>query len=208
MLNFNLFENINLYCSCFKKKNEEIEEIEKNEIREQYKIRKYSKQSEDLDQNEIREQYKIREYSKQSENLDQNEIRKQSYNISILSIDENIIIDNLYPPTDHVELWNIFIVGSDKTYILANIKDNNIYVPSINKLPNHTGQNILPPELFQKFETIWDKTLSGKQLQFYMVWNTQLYFINTYPFNNGKNKVIGAILFMRIFDKNNQSISL
>ena len=50
------------------------------------------------------------------------------------------------------------------------------------------------------FDSVWTKTLQGKQLQFYMVWNSKLYFINTYPFFNGKGKVIGAILFMRAFE--------
>ena len=45
-----------------------------------------------------------------------------------------------------------------------------------------------------------DKNFERKATQFYMVWNSKLYFVNTYPFFNGKNKVIGAILFMRGFE--------
>jgi hypothetical protein len=122
------------------------------------------------------------------------------YKISILPITPNFDIQNLYPITDHVELWNIFIIGNDKTYILANSNDPNIVIPKINELPNHKGQNILRDELTKILDTIWDRTLTGKQLQFYMVWNGKLYFINTYPFFNGKSKVIGAILFMRTFE--------
>ena len=110
-------------------------------------------------------------------------------------------IENLYPLTDHVELWNIFIVGNDKTYILANVNDPHILIPNINALPNKQAQNILPDELITVFNSIWSKTLTGKQLQFYMVWNGKLYFVNTYPFFNGKNVVIGAIMFMRAFEK-------
>jgi len=124
----------------------------------------------------------------------------REYKISILPIIPDFEIDNLYPLTDHVELWNIFIVGNDKTYILANVNDPHITVPNAEALPNHSGENILPHELSVVFDSLWTQTLGGKQLQFYMVWNGKLYFINTYPFFNGQKKVIGAILFMRAFE--------
>jgi hypothetical protein len=124
----------------------------------------------------------------------------REYKISILPITPNFDIDNLYPLTDHVELWNIFIIGNDKTYILANVNDPHIVLPHKEHLANRQGQNILPDELMIVFDSVWTKTLQGKQLQFYMVWNSKLYFINTYPFFNGKGKVIGAILFMRAFE--------
>jgi len=124
----------------------------------------------------------------------------REYKISILPITPNFDIENLYPLTDHVELWNIFIVGNDKTYILANVKDPYIQIPESTMLPNKNGINILPHELNQFFDSIWDKTMTGRQLQFYIVWNGRLYFINTYPFFNGQASVIGAILFMRAFE--------
>lgn len=124
----------------------------------------------------------------------------RKYKISILPITNNIELENLYPVTDGVEMWNIFIVGCDKTYILANINDRHTFVPRKENLLNHQAQNIMPKELMTIFDNIWDKTLSGKQLQFYMVWNGKLYLINTYPFMNGKGKCIGAILFMRAFE--------
>lgn len=121
----------------------------------------------------------------------------QEHNISILPIIQTYEIDNLYPPTDHVELWNIFIIGNDKTYILANIKDDHIRIKDVEKLPNKTAQNILDEGLNIFLDGIWDKTLLGKKLQFYMTWNARLYFVNTYPFHNGRDKVIGAVMFMR-----------
>ena len=124
----------------------------------------------------------------------------REYKISILPITPNFDIDNLYPLTDHVELWNTFVVGNDKTYILASVNDPHITIPRLGDLPNNQGKNTLPQELFVVFDTLWTKTLQGKQLQFYMVWNSKLYFMNTYPFFNGKGKVIGAILFMRAFE--------
>lgn len=141
-------------------------------------------------------------FKNDDEDLDKNIYKvTRKYKISILPITPNFDIDNLYPLTDHVELWNIFIVGNDKTYILANVNDPYITLPQATRLPNKQGQDILPNELVIVFDSIWTKTLMGKQLQFYMVWNGKLYFINTYPFFNGKRKVIGAILFMRGFDK-------
>lgn len=135
------------------------------------------------------------------EELDRNIYKvSREFKISILPITPNFDIDNLYPLTDHVELWNIFIVGNDKTYILANVNDPHIRIPEATHLPNNKGHNVLPNELVMVFDRIWTKTLLGKQLQFYMVWNSKLYFVNTYPFFNGKKQVIGAILFMRAFE--------
>lgn len=124
----------------------------------------------------------------------------REFKVSILPITPNFDIDNLYPLTDHVELWNIFIIGNDKTYILANIKDPHMVVPNHNSLVNHQAKNILPSELEKVLDCIWDSTLKGNKLQFYMVWNGKLYFINTYPFYNGKKSIIGAIMFMRAFE--------
>lgn len=144
-----------------------------------------------------------RDKQDKQDELDKNIINIcKEYHITILPITSNVDvdIDNLYPVTDHVELWNIFIIGNDKTYILAKVNDKHINIPNIDKLLNRKAENLLPDELRKIFDKIWDKTLSGKQLQFYMVWNNKLYFINTYPFFNGKGKIIGAILFMRTFE--------
>lgn len=109
-------------------------------------------------------------------------------------------LENLYPPSANVETWNIFIVGIDKTYILASVKDPHLDIPQARELPNHIGNNILPQELTVVFDSIWNKTLAGKQLQFYMVWNGKIFLVNTYPFFSGMRRVIGGILFMRAFD--------
>ena len=124
----------------------------------------------------------------------------RQYRISILPVKNDFDIDNLYPLTDHVELWNTFVVGNDKTYILASVNDPHICIPRGDDLPNQRGENVLPNELVMFFDGLWTKTLLGKQLQFYMVWNDKLYLLNTYPFFNGGRSVIGAILFMRAFE--------
>jgi hypothetical protein len=161
MLNFNLFENIDLNFFCLG-------------ANEKSKTKK----------------------KKKDENLELlNELK-----ISILPLIPAFDLDNLYHTKQPPELWNTFIVGNDKTYILANITDPFISVPNSEILINKQGHNILPLELMKVFDDIWNKTLQNKQLQFFLVWNTRLYFTNTYPFLNAKGKVIGACLFMRLFD--------
>jgi hypothetical protein len=120
--------------------------------------------------------------------------------LSIIPVSDTYHIDNLYPITDHVEFWNIFVVGNDKTYILANVKDPHIFLPQVDQITNERGNRILPPALMKMFDNIWTKTLAGEKLQFYLVWDGKLFFVNTYPFLNGNQLVIGAIMFMRAFD--------
>jgi len=156
MLNFNLFENIDLHFLCF-----------------------HGSKKDKLD----KKLYDVTHKCK----------------LSILPITTKYDIENLYPITDHVEHWNIFIVGNDKTYILASVNDPHIHIPNYEQLPNKQGKNIIPDELTKVFDSVWDSTLQGNQLQFYLVWDSKLYFMNTYPFLNDKKKVIGAIMFMRAF---------
>lgn len=124
----------------------------------------------------------------------------KEHKISILPIMPTFDLENLYPITDGVGVWNIFVVGNDKTYVLSQVNDPSVYVPEAPDLLNRKAMGILPADLTEFFDTVWDRTLTGVQLQFYMTWNGRLYFINTYPFFNGKKVVIGAIMFMRAFD--------
>lgn len=131
-----------------------------------------------------------------------------TYNISILPVVANYNIDNLYPSTNQVHLWNTFVVGNDKTYILANIKDLGLLTDNekndqdsvSGRLLNNRSYSILPSALSQFMDTIWDYTLGGQQMQFFMLWNARLFFTNTYPLQNTHSKVIGAVMFMRAFD--------
>lgn len=166
MLNFNLFEKLELTFQCFGggKKSKTL-----------------NKKSEDELHKNI---YHV----------------TPEYKVSILPIQAHFDIENLYPATDQVHIWNTFVVGNDKTYILANVNDDHICIPNAEHLPNHQGPVMLPNELVMVFDNIWTKTLAGSKLQFYMVWNGKLYLINTYPLSNNKNTIIGAILFMRGFD--------
>jgi hypothetical protein len=124
----------------------------------------------------------------------------KEYKLSILPISDSYELDNLYPITDRVKEWNTFIVGNDKTYILANLGDKKVNINENLRDIVDTKGGRLPDELFKFFDNVWTHTLSGKQLQFYIVLNGRLYLINTYCFRNENKKVIGAIMFMRDFD--------
>lgn len=138
---------------------------------------------------------------KQKEDAMENLYRvSKEYKLSILPISNTYELDNLYPITDRVKQWNTFVIGNDKTYILANIGDRKINLNSTDLNIVDTKGSKLPNELFRFFDNVWTHTLEGKQLQFYIVLNGKLYLINTYCLRNENKKVIGAIMFMRDFD--------
>jgi hypothetical protein len=172
MLNFNLFESLNLSCFCKPRCAGDGD----NEGRETHKKLKRDKYSIDMDG-----VYRI----------------AREYKISVLPVGPDFELSNLYPLTNHVELWNVLVVGRDKTYILASIKDPHTKIPS--NVLNRRGEESLPAELVKLFDIFWSRTLEGRQLQFFMVWNGKLYLVNTYPLRNGETTIIGAIMFMRAF---------
>lgn len=129
------------------------------------------------------------------------------YDIHILKVAQDFHIRNLYPITDQVEKWSVFVIGNDMTYIHVSIGDFNFPDPKL--LLNQKGANAMVPELNEFFEPLWRQTLSGSQLQFYMSVQQRLYFVNTYPFINANKEVIGAIMFIRPFtSEKKQSIEL
>jgi len=133
----------------------------------------------------------------------QNELDRQlkdnngKYDIHLIKVDENFSITNLYPITDEVHKWSIFIIGNDKTYIHASIGE--FKFPHADNLMNKRGTNILPNELNEIFEPLWIKTLNGDQVQMYMIVSQKLYLVNTYPLFNANRQVIGAVMFIRPF---------
>ena len=119
------------------------------------------------------------------------------YNIHILKVAQDFHIKNLYPITDQVDKWSVFVIGNDMTYIHTSIGDFNF--PDAKLLLNQKGHSVMIPELNEFFEPLWKQTLNGSQLQFYMSVQQKLFFVNTYPFINGAKEVIGAIMFIRPF---------
>ena len=96
-------------------------------------------------------------------------------------------------------MWNIFIIGNDKVYILASINDFEGF-PDTKGILNTNASLVLPDTLKEFFDPVWDKTLMGRQLQFYMIFFGRTYFVNTYPFYNEDKLIIGAIMFVRSFE--------
>lgn len=152
-----------------------------------------------------------------SVNIPEHIIAKDIYEYSkrndilIIPLIREYNLDNLYPREDQVEQWNIFIVGQDKTYIQAKIRDP-IFEINENKLLNTQGQDeeAVSPRFKEFLDKVWDNTLQDIQLQFFTYINSKLFLLNSYPFKNKENKVIGGICFIReagiidkaIFDKN------
>ena len=120
------------------------------------------------------------------------------YNIAILPVISDYEFENLYPETNQVHQWNILIVGSDKTYIHASIYD--LEIPEAESLLNNKGANVLGKELNEFFEPVFDSTLEGNRLQFFIIWRKTTYLVNTYPLLNNCDRVVGAIMFIRAYE--------
>jgi hypothetical protein len=124
----------------------------------------------------------------------------ETFKIVVLPAWTDIDLADLYPATNHVESWNTLVVGKDKNYIMVNIGDVHAQIPGSDKLINRKGTNVLPEQLDRIFSKIWDETFSHNKLQFCMMWNSVLYFVNTWALKNAGGKSVGAVMFMRSFE--------
>jgi hypothetical protein len=118
------------------------------------------------------------------------------HNIHVLPIQNDFELDNLYPTENHVDKWSTFIVGKDKTYILA----NSAHLKICDLLVNHKGNGILPNTIEKFLDPIWDRTLDGNQVQLFMIYDSKTYLLNSYFFKNNTDEIIGACMFMRLVD--------
>lgn len=124
---------------------------------------------------------------------------QQIESIVILHIKDNIDLDNIFPITNHVALWNSFVVGKNFEYVLVSVNDELKDMIVKDKLLNNTGENILPKDLNDFFEYLWKTTINdGINLQLYMLYANSVYLVNTYSLKNAKNVIIGAVAFMRM----------
>ena len=117
------------------------------------------------------------------------------HKICILPVRNDFDLDDLYPRNNHVDSWSSFIVGKDKTYILANTPDCNA-----TGLVNHKGTGILPSSIEQFLDPVWDRTLEGNQVQLFMMYDSKTYLLNSYALKNDRDQIIGACMFMRLVD--------
>lgn len=114
--------------------------------------------------------------------------------IHILPTNEHLHLTNLYPSTNATERWSVLCVGSDMTYIKVSLGD--FKLKNMENLTNKKGGNIISKEVNAIFEPIWNSTLKGQRLQFFMLVNGYTYLVNTFPLEN-IDRVIGAIMFIR-----------
>jgi hypothetical protein len=130
------------------------------------------------------------------ENILKIQALSKKHNISILPILNSYEIQSLYPETSQAHTWSTFIIGKDKTYALTNKYDFNIE-SSYNKLFKRTSNGQLHDDLLEFFDPIWERTLKGQQLQFFMIYCSIIYFVNTFALRNDSYNIIGASMFIR-----------
>jgi hypothetical protein len=118
------------------------------------------------------------------------------HKIYVLPIQNDFELEDLYPTENHVDKWSTFIIGKDKTYILA----NSSHLKIADLLVNHKGTGILPNTIEKFLDPIWDRTLDGNQVQLFMIYDSNTYLLNSYSFKNNANEIIGACMFMRLVD--------
>lgn len=131
----------------------------------------------------------------------------KNYDITVIPLPHSMyVVNNLYPPWNQVGTWDIFIIGNDRTYILAEIRSFKTATKQLGEsLIDHQANGIMDDELKQFFDPLWDKTLKGSKMQLFIAFRGKNYLINTFPFtieSNDSSRVIGAILFMRVFKFN------
>ena len=120
-----------------------------------------------------------------------------NHQLQILPVMRGKEITDLYPPTDQVHLWNTFVVGKKLNYIVANVNDLNIGVNDPKYLLNSKADNLMDDDIKRFFDHIWEETLSGVDLQFFMIKSGRTFFVNTYCLQNGNQQTIGGLCFIR-----------
>ena len=133
----------------------------------------------------------------------------QNSNILILPATNIETLKSLFPETNHVALWNILIVGKDKEYILVKL-NGDLQFSGCDRLVNNKYADKMPKEIRQLLDSIWEKTLLGKNLQFIMIFHGKAYLCNSYCFKNENLEIIGAICFLRDMEnmQDNQRLSV
>lgn len=134
------------------------------------------------------------------------------YTVHILPVTPNVyVMDNLYPSWNHVETWNTFVIGNDRTYILANVPtlpmtDNDEDTQKLAQdVLNRRGDGILPLELTEFFNPLWNRTLKGNNLQLFIIIRNTTYIVNTFPLYGDKQLIVGAVMFLRFFSPTRHS---
>jgi hypothetical protein len=117
------------------------------------------------------------------------------HNVIVLPTRQGTIIDNIFPINNHVEHFNILIIGSDRNYIFTRLQD--FTFPGSDQLVNNKYSDKMPAGFRQILDNIWDATLEGKILHFYMIYKGKTYITQTFPLQNRASKVVGALALIR-----------
>lgn len=123
--------------------------------------------------------------------------KAKEFNIILLPIEKHIQLDDIFPKENHVEEWNIFIIGKSKNYILANIKSLGLDEDLRDKIVNTKGLHALPEELVTFLDSVWEETLKGTSMQFFIIVKSVTYLCNSFPLQTTAKNSIGALLFVR-----------
>ena len=121
--------------------------------------------------------------------------------INIIPTPNNLKIHNLVFNNENLDKWNVFIIGNDKTYILAHIGDP--FYDNTNISIQGTKGEKLSEDISYFFNKVWTYTLNSYELQFLAFIGNKMFLINTFCFRTKyKKKIIGAIMLMRSYDQN------
>ena len=116
-------------------------------------------------------------------------------NVIVLPARQGTTITNLYPLSNHTSTWNILCVGSDRTYIHTKIHDLNFQ--GSENLVDTKYSELMSESMRNLLDSVWEKTLAGKVLMFYLVFRGKTFLTNAFPLFNENFEAIGAITFIR-----------
>lgn len=120
--------------------------------------------------------------------------------ISILSIDEDVDVNNIFNLYKNQRL-DILMVDIEKKYILVNVSDNGFLQLNMELQQGKTSEGILPDSFHKILTAIWDTSFtSGKQMSFYLVHNSKVYLFYTSCMKNKNEEIIGGVMFIRFFN--------
>jgi hypothetical protein len=144
-----------------------------------------------------------------SEDESNEENRSMTDELCVLPVDPaHVTIRNLYPMHNHVQSWNTFIVGTDMTYVLANITSlpPSVVLPSeeISKkrdvskvLLNHRAGGKLNRRFSEFLQPIWNSALDGSATQVFAMIRNVTYLVNAYPLRAADDHIVGGVMFLR-----------
>ena len=116
-------------------------------------------------------------------------------NIKVLPFLTFLPLTDIFPATNHVADWSVYIIGKNKRLVVS---QDNLQLSDVVML-NKKYDAVLDGKNGEFFDTVFDMIVNGHETQFILVYQDRLYFANTYSFKNENGSVIGGILFIRLY---------